>query len=100
MAVRARLRTRRGPRPGRRHLEAVGCDHRPVAFAVVRRRLADDLAERPAERPQAREADIETDVGDAPIRLAEQEHRPLDPAPLEVAVRRLAEHPPEAATEV
>ena len=32
--------------------------------------------------------------------VAQQEHRPLDPAPLQVAVRRLAERRPERADEV
>src|SRR3954452_14178640 len=58
---------------------------------VLRRRAPDDLAERPAERPEAREADVEADLGDAAVGLAQQEHRPLDAPALQVAVRRLAE---------
>src|SRR6185436_2525476 len=46
------------PRTHGPHLDAVGRDHRPVPVAIGRRRLADDLAERPAERPQAHEADV------------------------------------------
>ena len=91
---------RRHPRPRGRQLDAVGRDHRPVARAVVRRRLADDLAERAAEGAQAVEADVEADVGDAAVGLAQQEHRALDPPPLQVAVRRLPEDGAEAAAEV
>src|SRR4051794_40278343 len=61
-----------------------------AAVAVLRRRLADDLAERAAERAQAREPDVEADLGHALVRLAEQEHRALDAPALEVAMRRLA----------
>ena len=70
-------------------------------FSVFRGQYrADDRAERPAEGAQAGEADVEADVGDAPIGLAQQEHRPLYPPPLQVAVRRLAERGPEYADEV
>src|SRR5262245_11144078 len=58
---------------------------------VRARRLADDLGERPAERSHAREADVEADLRDAALALAEQEHRALDPPALQVPVRRLAE---------
>ena len=68
--------------------------------AVARRRLADDLPERAAEGPQAGEADIEADVGDAAVGLAQEEHRALDPPPLQVTVRRLPEDGAEAADEV
>ena len=50
--------------------------------------------------PRLREADVEADVGDAAVGLAQEEHRALDAPPLEVAVRRLAEHGAEAAAEV
>ena len=50
--------------------------------------------------PEAGEADVEADLGDAAVGLAQQEHRPLDPAALQVAVRRLAERRPEGADEV
>ena len=50
--------------------------------AIVRRRLADDVAERPAEGAQAGKADVEADVGDAAVGLAQQEHRALNPPPL------------------
>ena len=98
--LRARSSTRATARPHGRQLDAVRRDHRAVPRAVVRRRLADDLAERAAERSQAGEADVEADVGDAAVGLAQQEHRALDPPPLQVAVGRLAEHGPEAAAEV
>src|SRR3954469_19986716 len=61
------------------------------AAAVLRGRLADDRPERPAERAQAAEADVERDLGHARVRLAQQRHGPLDAPPLQVAVRRLAE---------
>ena len=70
------------------------------AVAVRARRLADDRAERPAERAEAREADVEADLGDAALGLAQHEHRPLDAAALEVAVRRLAEGGAEGPDEV
>src|SRR3954451_14050871 len=85
-------------RPG--HREAVRNGLRLGARAVRARRLADDLAEGPAERAEAAEADVEADVGDAAIGLDEQEHRPLDAPALEVAVRRLAEGGAEGADEV
>lgn len=40
------------------------------------------------------------DVGDAVLALAQQEHRPLDPPTLQVAVRGLAESGPEGTAEV
>src|SRR5918992_2550381 len=64
------------------------------------RRLADDLGEGPAERPQAREAHVEADLGNAALGLTEHEHRPLDAAALQVAVRRLAEGRAKDADEV
>src|SRR5918995_3649137 len=58
---------------------------------IGRRWLADDVGEGPAERAQAREAHVEADLGHAAVGLPEQEHRPLDPAALQVTMRRLAE---------
>src|SRR5205814_9126211 len=66
----------------------------------VGRRLADDLPERADEGPSAGEADVEADVGDAPVSLAQQEHRALHPPPLKVTVRRFPEDGSEAANEV
>ena len=71
-----------------------------MRLAVVRRRLAHDVPERAAEGPDACEADVEANVGDAAVSLAQQEHRALHPPPLEVTVRRLPEGRPEAADEV
>jgi hypothetical protein len=71
-----------------------------MSLAVARRRLADDLAERPAEGSQAHEADVEADVSDAAVGLAQEEHRALHPAPLQVPVRGLPEDITEAADEV
>src|SRR3954463_9045795 len=68
--------------------------------AIGRRRLADHVGKRSAERPQAREADVEADLGHAAVALAEQEHRSLDPAALQVAMRCLAESGTEGADEV
>jgi hypothetical protein len=68
--------------------------------SVVGRRLADDRPEGPAERSEAREADVEADVRDAALGLAEEEHRPLNAPALQVAVGRLAEDRAEAPAEV
>src|SRR5699024_5791322 len=59
--------------------------------SVGRWRFADDVVEGTAERAQTGEPDIQADVGHAALRRAEQEHRPLDPTALEIAVRCLAE---------
>src|SRR2546423_4098028 len=83
--------SRRKSRPRCRHLEAIRRLDRRVPGAIVRRRLADDVAERPAEGAQAGKSDVEADVGDAAVGLAQQEHRALNPPPLQVTVRRLAE---------
>ncbi len=70
-----------------------------MPHAVVRRRLADDLPERAAEGPQAGEVDVDADVGDAAVGLAQQEHRAVHPPPPQVTVRRLPEDGAEAADE-
>src|SRR5919106_1094100 len=88
-------RSRPGPHEAGRDGPQVG-GARPVG----RRRLADYVREGPAERPQAREARVEADLGHAAVGLAEHEHRALDPAALQVAVRRLAEGGAEDADEV
>src|SRR4051794_41122794 len=77
---------RRDVVPGARH-----------ALAIPRRRLADDVAEGAAERAQAREADVEADLGDAAVGLGQQRHRALHAAALQVAVRCLAERRAERA---
>src|ERR1017187_4006729 len=58
---------------------------------VFRRRFTDDLVECLAEGAHAREADVQADVGDAPIRAAQQVERPFDSPALQVAVRGLPE---------
>src|SRR4051794_24365796 len=75
-----------------RHLEADRDGVAPRAGAVGRRRTADDGGEGAAEGPEAGEADLEADLGDAQRAVAQQRHGALDPAPLQVAMRRLAEH--------
>jgi len=92
--------TGRDSRPHRRRLDAVRRDDRPMPRAVPGWCLSHDRVEGAAECSQTGEADTEADVGHAPIGLAEQEHRALDPPPLEVPVRPLAEHCVEAADEV
>src|SRR3954447_2508036 len=87
-------RSRVGHGEAVRHREPHG--PRPVLLG----RLADDRAERAAERPEAHEADVEADLGHAAVRLAQQEHRPLDAPALQVAVQRLAERRPERGDEV
>jgi hypothetical protein len=56
--------------------------------------------EGPAERTEADESDFKADVGHTVVRFAEQEHRSLNPAALQVAVRRLPERGPERPDEV
>src|SRR5437764_14497318 len=68
--------------------------------AVCGRWVADDLLERPAEGAYAGEAHLEADLSDAPIGLAQEKHRPLDPSPLQVAVWCLPEGGAEGADEV
>src|SRR5256884_6735795 len=76
-------RHRRHYRPRRPHLVAVGGHHRSIPHAIARRRLADDVPERAAEGPSAREADVEAYVGDAALGLTQQEHRTPHPPPLQ-----------------
>src|SRR5690242_8575735 len=83
-----------------RHREARRYGDGLAAGAELARRLAHDLAERPAERAEAVEADVERDLGHAAVGLAQQEHRALDAAALQIAVRRLAEGRLEGADEV
>src|SRR4051812_5307655 len=90
-------RSRPGHRAAGRHVLVPG---RPRSLAIPGRGRADDLPERPAERAEADEPDVEADLRDAAIGLPQQEHRPLHPPPLEVAVRRLAERRLKRADEV
>src|SRR4051794_19730609 len=100
LAVACAIRFSETARSRPRHREARRGSGDDRAPAVRRRRLAHDRAEGPAERPEAREADLEADVAHRPVGLAEQEHGALDAAALEVAVRRLAERRAERADEV
>src|SRR5919199_146658 len=96
----ARRRFSETARSGPCHREAGRYGTDLGAVAVVGRRLAHDVAERPAEGAQAGETNVEADVRYATVRLAQQEHRALDSPPLQVAVRRLAEGVPKRADEV
>src|SRR5262245_55743123 len=95
--IRATLvRGRRGhfsetARSGPGHREARGHRGDDGTLAVFGRSLADDVAKRARERAQAVEADVQADVGHAPLGLAQQEHGALDAAALQVAMRGLAE---------
>src|SRR5690349_14470996 len=84
----------------RRQLDAVRSHDRTMAVAIRGWRFADDLAERAAERPEPGDPNIETDIGDASVRLAQQEHRALDASTLQLSVRRLAKDSAEAADAV
>jgi hypothetical protein len=68
--------------------------------AVRRRRHAVDAAEARRERSDAREPDLEADLGDRVVGVSQERGRPLEPARQEVLVRRLSEGPPELAAEV
>src|SRR5713226_5112532 len=70
------------------------------AIAVFAGRDPDNVTKCAAEGAEAVEADIEADVGDASLGLAQLEHRALDPPALEVAVRCLAEGRTERPYEV
>jgi hypothetical protein len=60
----------------------------------------DDLVESPAERAEAREPDVEADVGHASIRFAQQEHGALDSPALKVSMRSLVKSRAERPDEV
>src|SRR5215217_8466501 len=83
-----------------RHREAARNRRCRRTRAVLGRRSAYGLAERPAERPEAREPDVEAHRRDAQVGLAQQRHCTLHAPPLEVAVRRLAEDLAEGSDEV
>src|SRR3954463_1161553 len=73
------------PRPryhdARGHV-AGGARARPPCLAVRGRGHADHAGERPAEGPEAREPDVQADLSDGPLRLAQQRHRPLESSAL------------------
>src|SRR5215216_1378841 len=87
-------------RPVPLHRDAARDDAGVRPLAVVARGFTNHLTEGAAERPQALKSDVERDLGHGPVGLAQQRHRPLDPAALQVAVGRLAEGGAEAADEV
>src|SRR4029077_1625965 len=95
---RARFSKTAGSGPG--HREAGGGVHHIAPRAVVGGVHADDVAKGAAEGPEAAESDVEADVGDVVARFAQEEHGALDPAALQVAVRRLAESRSERADKV
>src|SRR5262245_54063121 len=88
-------RARPGHRPACRHPQRRSLARE--ALAVRRRRFTDDRAEGAAEGTEAVEPDVEGDLGDGTVGLAEELHRALHPAALQVAVRRLPEGRAELA---
>src|ERR1700730_5648792 len=73
------------------HREAVWDRFDRAALTIGGWRLAEDFLKNAAERAQAVETKAEEEDGQPSIGRPQQEHCPLDPAALEVAVRRLAE---------
>src|SRR6267143_3604540 len=61
---------------------------------------AQDVAKRSAESAEAREPDVQADIGDGALGFSKQEHGPLDAPALQVAVWCLAKRRPERANEV
>src|SRR5712692_3374638 len=82
------------------HREASRNGHDRSALAVGGWRLADDVAEAPAEGAETDEADVEADVRHATVGRAQQEHGALDSAALKVPVRRLAKGRAKGSDEV
>ena len=70
-----------------------------ITLPVLRRRLADDVTERRAERTQRHTSHCETGVSHR-CAMSQQHHRPLDAASHKICVRGLAVHGPEPAREV
>src|SRR5919202_6799509 len=89
------LRPRPHRRPAAGDVRRVAGDRR----AVRRRRHADDAVERRAERAEALEADLEADLADAELGVAQELLRALDAPRQHVLVRALAEGLLEAAAE-
>src|SRR5690242_21701816 len=69
------------------HREAGRRQHPQTALAVLGGSGLEDLGEGPAEGAEAAETDIEADVGDGAVRLAEEGHRALHAPALQVPVR-------------
>src|SRR3989442_11727170 len=82
------------------HREAVRHCKNEAPRPIVGRRLADDVAKRAAERTKALKPDVQADVGHGAVGLPQQEHGALDPAALQVAVRRLTKGRPEGPDEM
>src|SRR2546430_2144088 len=96
----ALLSSRAHPGHGRasRHeqMRALACE----AGSIRRRRLPHDRPKRAAEGAEAVEPNVEANLGDGTLRLAQQLHGPLHPAALQVAMRRLAERGAELTAEM
>jgi hypothetical protein len=82
------------------HGEAGRHGHHELAVSIFRRRVADDVAESPAESAQAAKPNVQADIRDASSRLSQQEHRALHPPALKVAMWCLTEGPPKGPDEV
>ena len=68
--------------------------------AVGGRRAAVGAGEARRERAEAAQPDVEADVGDRVVGVAQELGRALEPARQQVLVRRRAERAPELAAEV
>jgi hypothetical protein len=64
------------------------------------RHFADNVVESPAERAEAIETNLETNIGYASVCGAQKKHRALDASALQVAVRGLAKRRAERADKV
>src|ERR1700694_5271973 len=87
-------------RSGPGHDKAGGGQNDLLASAVFGSLHLHDVAKRGAKGPQAGEADLHADIGDASVGLSEHEHGALDPPALKVAMRRLTEPRPKGADEM
>jgi len=95
----AEVRALRGTEEAGRHV-AQPCRIRPRRGAHRARTAAGNVAEDAPEGAEAAPAGIEGNVGDGPVGIAQQCHRPFDAAREQVAMRRHAEGLPEGAREV
>lgn len=71
-----------------------------MCCAIGRGGAAVGPAEARRERPEAAEADVEADLGDRPIGVAQELRRALEPPGQQILMGRRAELPPELATEM